>query len=267
MSSWRRQFSAVVSVVLVLVLLLIVGCDDFFGSDDDNDALGNPVGSWITVLPESSPGPLGEDFRAALLDIDESHVTCIFYDETTAGVVQVSGFIAPYVPSGSQFAFEMTHAWLGEDPGDVIVWAGKDWYQIPDDVPHPPDPDAFTVNGDTLTVLGPGLVFDRITFGLPDGLIGAWESNGNPLELSDMSDRPNFGGFEYEWGTQEGSGYWQASGPTSGFLRQIYTVISDDPDLKYWEHLNPYVLDDATLHIYMDLDLDVGDRLEYTRVP
>lgn len=135
-------------------------------------------------------------------------------------------------------------------------------------MPDPPDPDAFTVSGNTLTVLGPGLEFGRITSGLPAGLVGDWELDAdNTLDLVGTSDRENFGELLFSWTdveTMTGSGYWQATGQTTGVLRQIYTEISTEPSLEYWEHLNPYVLDDDTLYIYMDLDSTVGDRLEYT---
>jgi hypothetical protein len=273
-------FSIAIALLALFALWSFASCDGVLGSDDDDDSGGGSGGgaevtSWIFESDTSLDHPFGGTYRVAIIDKGESQMTIVFYhqQENGDGVVQVAGGLLPYEVEGEAITYEWSHAWLDHDP-DIqgITYSGKDWYEIPADAEAPGE-GTMQIDGDTLTVDGGGgeLAFSKVEFGLPADMVGTWNldlsgSTGD-LELGTTSDAPvsGWGSLSYTHNTEEGSGYWQATGTTEGYFRQIYTEISDEADLEYWEYLTPYALADDTWTFYSDLAKTEGGAYDYIR--
>ena len=267
-----------IGLLALFALWSFGSCDSVFGSDDDDSGGGSggaaEATSWIRVNETSVEHPFGGTYRIAIIDKNETQMTITFYQETEDGVVQVAGGILPYEVNGEDITFVWSHAWFDEDPGvQGITYNGTDWYEIPAGAADFPTGGTAQITGDTLTVEGGAgaQTFTKIDFALPSDMVDTWDLNiagsTGDLELGATSDAPapGWGSLSYTFDTQEGSGYWKASGTTEGYLRQIYTEINEEPDLEYWEHLTPYVLAGDTLTFYNDIAKSQGTAYDYIR--
>ncbi len=261
-----RRFYLVIAAIGMAALLF--GACESTGADGGVEAT-----SWIHVSETSLDHPFGGTYRIAVIDKAESQMTIVFYQETGDGVVQVAGGLLPYEVQGEEISYEWAYAWFDEDPGvQGITYSGKDWYEIPADA-EAPDGGTMQIAGDTLTVNGGGgaVEFSKVDFGLPADMVGTWDldltSSTGDMVLGSTSDAPapGWGSLSFTFDNQEGSGYWKASGTTEGFFRQIYTEVSDDPNLEYWEHLTPYSLAGDTWTFYSDLAKTEGGAYNYVR--
>jgi hypothetical protein len=240
--------------------------EDDAEDDAEEDSIVSTA-SWIIVHENAADHPFGGQYRIGIIDTRDSPMRIVFYDEVDDdGVIQVSGGFLPFENDGEEITFEWSHVWLGADPEeDGIDYTGKDWYEIPSTAEAPPG-GTMQENGDTLTVDGGGgsLEFSKLSFGVPEDMVESWDlamdGYSGDLVLGSTSDAPEagWGSLAYTWNEpdaaeQSGSGYWRASGTTEGYFRQIYTEVSDDEDLEYWEHLTPYTLADNTLTLFTDL--------------
>ncbi len=296
-----------VALVMMITTMLLTGCENVLGEDDEtnqedeqgqdddpdnNDDTGDVADtdeedlndnveptSWIYVSEQSLEHPFDGSYRVAIIDIRDSQMKIIFYEEVGAdGVLQVAGGLLPYETNSEEITFEWSHAWLGDDPGEPeIDYSGKDWYEIPSSL-EAPSGGTMQMDGDTLTVNGGGgaLEFSKVDFGLPADLVKSWDlavdGYTGELILGSTSDAPEAGwaSLSYTWNEpdsaeQTGSGYWQATDTGEGFFRQVYTEISDEEDLEYWEHLTPYALQDGTLTFYTDLNRTEAGAYSYQR--
>ncbi|MBD3241652.1 MAG: hypothetical protein GF331_13765 [Chitinivibrionales bacterium] len=266
-------FRTASGLLTFLALLGFGSCDTVLDSNDDpNGGSGEGVEatSWIRVNDTSVDRPFGGTYRVAIIDKGESQLTIVYYEETGDGVAQAGGGILPYEVQGDELVYEWSLAWFGEDPSiEGINYTGKDWYTLPADVAPPGG--TMQIVGDTLSVEGGGgaLEFSEIAFGLPADMVGTWDldlagSTGD-MELGATSDAPapGWGSLSYTFDSQVGSGYWQASGTTDGYFRQVYTEMNDDSNLEYWAHLTPYTLAGDTLTFYSDLAETTGGAYDY----
>ena len=265
---WLRgvalSFGALVVVVAVSGL---VSCANLFGSDDDGGGGGggtadvDPTGTWLVVLDTAAEGPTGEDFQAALAEIDDTQFAIVFYGQDTA---QLAGLKGSYEVYGDTVNCLMNIGWFPEDPsGDSNTpelkgtWDAIDWYEVVED-------DAMelsvTIDGTTLFGGGEGEIeFEKVSFSRPLDLLNKWVNGDDDVELHGT------GIWTYTYGTQTGGGpSWEASGTTEGFLRQVYDEISDE-SVNYMEYLSPHEMPDASsLRFYDEYDLPTDAFLEYT---
>ncbi len=236
-------------ILITILLLFVTACD---GSSDDEDTI-DAKGKWMTVLEEEIPTPADDEnlkAKALLMDIDDDTVDVIFLDAETA---QIDGIRATYDLDANELQMTVTHRWLIADPEDGVTWEGKGWYEIPDDadIVSP----SFTIDGDTMTMNESEADFslEKTKFAVSDNLTGTWKKGDDSLVLD--AD----GSMSFTYGSSSGSGTWEASGSETGFLRQIYTDMSDDEDCSYVEYLSPYTLDGNTLTVYYDYTDDFSE--------
>ena len=225
---------------------------------DTNEEETGPIGKWMVVLDDevSAPSP-GETItaKALLMEIDDDVATTIFLDAATE---QVSGMKSTYVLDGSDLRLTSTHMWLGVDPEEFITYDGKGWYEIPDEV-EPLKP-SFIIEGDTLSINEETMdfVLTRTSFEASADLTGTWVKGDDSVTLN--AD----GSMSFIYDGSSGSGTWEASGDKAGYLRQIYTEVSDDEGLSYREYLSPYTLDGNTLTFFYDFTTE-GYSEEYSK--
>ncbi|MBN2435002.1 MAG: hypothetical protein JXK07_07015 [Spirochaetes bacterium] len=249
-----KKFSKSILIFLTIILtsfllFIITACD---GDDDDNDSNDvNPKGKWMAVLDEEIEAPSPETVmaKAILMEVTADDSTIIFYDNEAN---QVSGMKSDYTVDVDAFQLTSTHMWLDRDPEEGITFTGTGWYEIPDEV-ETLNPE-FTIDDDTMAIDKDGMKFSLIKtdFSVLSDLVGSWSITDSDVTFN--SD----GTFSYSHGGTTGSGTWEASGTESGYLRQIITEMSDDPDCSYYECINPYVLVGDTLTVYFDFDLSTG---------
>ncbi len=285
----KITFWTVLIMCAVVAGLLLTGCDNVLGEDDPADT-GDDTGddteenaeddaeddaedsivsaaSWIIVHENAVDHPFDGRYSIGSIDTRDSPMRICYYDGVDDdGVIQVSGGLLPFENDGEEITFEWSHVWLGADPEkEGIDYTGKDWYEIPSTLEPPPE-GTMEIDGDTLTVNGGAgpLEFSKLAFGLPEDMVESWDlaidGYSGDLVLGSTSDapEPGWGSLAYTWNEpdaaeQSGSGYWRASGTTEGYFRQIYTEVSDDDGLEYWEHLTPYTLEEDTLTLFTDL--------------
>jgi hypothetical protein len=248
------------AILITISLLFLSACDDSSDSDDkntDGDKL-NPIGRWMVVLDEeiNAPSP-GEIITAKTLfmEITDDAATIVFFDNETT---QIAGMKATYALDGSDIQFISTQMWLGTDPEEYITYDGKGWYEIPEEID--PIKTSYILDEDTLTVNKDDLDFAliRTTFETSSDLTGTWKKGEDDLVLN--AD----GTMTFTYGASTGSGTWEASGNKTGYLRQIYTELSDDTELSYREYLSPYTLEGDTLTVYYDYTTE-GYSEEYIK--
>ncbi len=284
---YRRFRQWIVATILTVALLVVaVGCDNLFGGGSSGSGnadvqlpTGNTTHAWVADIsgfPEGErPGPNAiADVLGYYVD-DSGHARLVFYVQDDGhggdgGIYQFSGFAGPVSHTSDSVTISLTYFWVGEDPGGDVPgfnWDGMDWYQFSEPPPDTPSSIPFPINDDGELVMDDPkvedpILFEPVTFSIPDGLVGEWKHDNDDLILN--AD----GSLSFTWddGVQHGSGRWEASGPdgdSQRYFRQIYTNISDDEDVKEWEHLNPYNLTEGNLTIYWDLDMT--SSIKYTQ--
>jgi hypothetical protein len=239
--------------LVVLSLAVLVGCEDAGAGGGGDGGVTNvdPIGTWLVVLSEpSEEGPSGTDFQAALVEINETQFSIIFYGNDTA---QVAGLKGSYEVNGDTVDCVMNIGWFPEDPEDPedpdapeLVsdgWTNIDWYEV---VPSDAMEQSVTIEGSTLYGGQNGEIeFNKVSFGRPAELVDTWIIGDDNLVLN------GGGSFTYTWDTQSGGGPLWAVTPTEGYMRQVYDDISDEENLNYIEYLSPYEMIEAdTLRLY-----------------
>ncbi|HRX15743.1 MAG TPA: hypothetical protein P5123_05485 [Spirochaetota bacterium] len=255
MKKFSKSLLTFLTIILTSFLLFIItACD---GDDDDKDSNDvDPKGKWMAVLDDEieAPSPDTVMAKAILLEVTAENSTMIFYDSATE---QISGMKSTYTVDENTFQLTSTHMWLDRDPEEGITFTGTGWYEIPDEV-ETLNPE-FTIDDDTMTIDKDGVKFSLIKteFSASSNLVGTWAMTGSSATFN--SD----GTFSYSHESQTGSGTWEASGTESGYIRQIITEMSDDPDCSYYECLTPYVLVGNTLTLYYDFVMSTD--YDYTK--
>jgi hypothetical protein len=264
-------------ILVIIALAFVPGCDTLTGADEDDAATPAAARRWFAVYDAAVEGPVGVAYRAILVTVEGTSITAVLYDETAEGVVQVSGFGGDFTLVAGVNEFEITRVWLGEDPSQTgVTWDGRDWYDVPADMPEAdrPGEGAFAIDGDTFTIgpTGTENELTLITQSQPEALTGDWVMTGAPantlgLTATSTTATAGWGDLTYTYDAQEGSGYWAAFtvGETS-YFRQDYRRISDETDLGTWEHLTPYVVDAATgaVTLYSDFAETPAGAWSYT---
>jgi hypothetical protein len=221
----------------------------------------------LAVLESPTEGPTGEDFQAALAEIDGTQFSIIFYGSDTALVAGLNG---SYAVNGNTVDCVMNVGWFPEDPEDpedpdapelIDEWTAIDWYEV---VAGDAMELSVTIEGSTFYG-GPNgeIPFQKVSFSCPPELVDTWVET-EPNELVLHGD----GSFTFVYDTgevvQTGGGPLWAVAPAEGYMRQVYDSISDEPSLNYLEYLSPCeMMNEDTVRMYGAYDL--SGEYDYTR--
>ena len=268
-NKWLRALVLFSGALVVLLSVSgLLSCADAGSGGGGGSGAVDPRGTWLVVLDETTEGPTGVEFQAALAEVNDTQFTIIFYgmNADQEDTVQVAGLRGSYAVDGDSVDCYMNIGWFQEDPQDppdenapVLVdeWTGIDWYQVEEGMAL-----SVTIDGTTLYGGGEGEIpFEKVSFFRPLDLIDTWEMGNDDLVLN------GGGSFTYTYSEQSGGGdRWEVTTLGEGYyMRQVYNNIPDEESLEYKEYLSPYEMMDAdTLHMYRTFAM-ADDPWIYTR--
>ncbi|TVR68122.1 MAG: hypothetical protein EA427_11245, partial [Spirochaetaceae bacterium] len=237
MKQSRLALCIVAAILTAVLLLFTAGCDNLFGSDDDDDVVdvendferdlpsGSTSDAWFANLlgrgEKDRPGPSYDGRHADFIGlyIDENDTArWVFYVDDEAGVFQFFGLAGAVTNlSDTEVTIALTHTWVGEDPGEHgpegFEWGGMDWYSwIPPETPasigFPIQDGKIVMGADSMNGNGEttDLYFKPVEFYQPQELVGTWESTEPESGLILNAD----GTMSGTWGEEPFGGLWEA---------------------------------------------------------